>query len=315
MNVKNIKLMAVAAVIIAVCLLFSWVQYGDETPEADDTFDGVWYPAYTYDSGISAEITAPEQLEATVADGSVILTDGVDTAEHILISEHEAVSVSSGVANQLYLEDGILYLISVYNEPDLNGIIYMAMSKDASADLPDDRVDLTGFQVETGWGTVDGTGFTYPGDRAVFAVDSNAFHIARGTIVSGNFDLGFTGFVKSDAEETVMFGYYTSADGSTGMFNAVVIDGEVTATVMYQDTAISFLSAELPISLAQGTMTIDGSTRDVYAENGMVYTAYRTFLAGTFIWTLGEDYVCLENGSLLSYDDGVYDLVIDRMAR
>ena len=189
MNVKNVKLMAVAAVIIAVCLLFSWVQYGDETPEADDTFDGVWYPVYTYDSGISAEISVPEQLEATVADGSVILTDGVDTAEHILISEHEAVSVSSGVANQLYLEDGILYLISVYNEPDLNGIIYMAMSKDASADLPDDRVDLTGFQVETGWGMVDGTGFTYPGDRAVFSVDSNAFHIARGTIVSGNFDL------------------------------------------------------------------------------------------------------------------------------
>ena len=145
MNVKNVKLMAVAAVIIAVCLLFSWVQYGDESPEVDDTFDGVWYPVYTYDSGISAEITAPEQLEATVAGGSVILTDGVDTVEYILISEHEAVSVSSGVANQLYLEDGTLYLISVYDEPDLNGIIYMAMSKDASADLPDDRVDLTGF--------------------------------------------------------------------------------------------------------------------------------------------------------------------------
>ena len=64
MNVKNVKLMAVAAVIIAVCLLFSWVQYGDESPEVDDTFDGVWYPVYTYDSGISAEITAPEQLEA-----------------------------------------------------------------------------------------------------------------------------------------------------------------------------------------------------------------------------------------------------------
>lgn len=308
MNVKNVKLMAVAAVIIAVCLLFSWVQYGDETPEADDTFDGVWYPVYTYNSGIPAEISAPEQLEATVADGSVILTDGVDTVEYILISEHEAVSVSSGVANPLYLEDGTLYLIFVYDGLDQNGIIYMAMSKDASADLPDDRVDMTGWGFMTKWG-ISTNPFSYTDEPTVFQIDSNSFHIARGTITSGNFDLGFIGFVKSDAEETVILGCYTGTIGDqvvSGPFNVLVGDEDVVAALISWDMAISFMSAELPTNLGPGTWVDDeGKVHDIEAENGMVF-ASNPVVPGMFLWTLGEDYVYLADGALLSYDDGVY---------
>ena len=312
MNVKNVKLMAVAAVIIAVCLLFSWVQYGDETPEADDTFDGVWYPVYTYNSGIPAEISAPEQLEATVADGSVILTDGVDTVEYILISEHEAVSVSSGVANQLYLEDGTLYLITVYDGTDLNGIIYMAMSRDASADLPDDRVDMTGWGFMTKWG-ISTNPFSYTDEPTVFQIDSNSFHIARGTITSGNFDLEFIGFVKSDAEETVILGCYTGTIGDqavSGPFNVLVGDEDVVAALINWDMAISFMSAELPTNLGPGTWVDDeGKVHDIEAENGMVF-ASNPVVPGMFLWTLGEDYVYLADGTLLSYDDGVYTKVL-----
>ena len=317
MNSKNVKLMAAAAVIIVVCLLFSWVQYGDEAPrESDDSFEGVWYPVYTYNSGMSAEMSAPEQLEATVVDGSVELTDGGIVMEYVLVSEHEAVSASAGATKQLYLEDGMLYLIYVYDDPDLNGMIYMAMSRDASATLPDDRIDITGFQAETGWGMVDGRGFQYPSDLATFSVESDSFHIARGTIVSSNFDVDFIGFVKSDAEETVVVGCYTDADGSAGLFNAVIIDGDVTAALMYRDTVVSFFTAELPTNLAPGKLIVDGSVvGQVDVENGMAYASYQGFVPGTFMWTLDEDFVCLEDGSLLSYDGGAYRPIIDLMVR
>ena len=318
MNPKNIRTMAVAAVVIVMCLLFSWVQYGDHVPEeSDDRFEGVWYPVYTYDSGMSAEISVPEFLEITVADGTVLLTDGANTAEYILVSEHEAVSAFVGVTNQLYLEDGTLYLISVYDEPQLNGIVYMAMSRDASATLTDDRVDLTGYSAEVGWGLPDGDGFDYPDDRGMFAVDSSSFHIAKGSVVSGNFDIRFTGFVKSDAEETVIFGYYTDADGGAGLFNAAIIDEEVTAAVMYPDAVFSFMSAELPTNLGYGTIVEDGSQSrfEVAAENGMAYVFYRNYILGMFMWTLGEDYLYLEDGSVLSYDDGHYHIVLDFMVR
>ena len=60
MNPKNVRTMAVAAVVIVICLLFSWVQYGGSpSEEQDGGFDGTWYPVYSYNSGIPAEVTVP----------------------------------------------------------------------------------------------------------------------------------------------------------------------------------------------------------------------------------------------------------------
>lgn len=41
MNPKNVRTMAVAAVVIVICLLFSWAQYGGSpSEEQDGGFDG-----------------------------------------------------------------------------------------------------------------------------------------------------------------------------------------------------------------------------------------------------------------------------------
>ena len=69
MNAKNIKMMAVAAVIIVICLLFSWVNYGNGAGDGqEDSFEGTWYPVYSYESGTDFVVDVPEYLEVTVSE-------------------------------------------------------------------------------------------------------------------------------------------------------------------------------------------------------------------------------------------------------
>ena len=185
MNPKNVRTMAVAAVVIVICLLFSWVQYGGSpSEEQDGGFDGTWYPVYSYNSGIPAEVTVPESLTASSDDHSVTLSDG---------------------ASEL--------LVTVYDDAEINGIIYIAMSRDSTATLPSDRVDLTGTTLETSVSMSDGESFTAM-PSAILTIESHSFHIAKGTVASEGGSYDFTGFVKSDGTRSVIVGCYVASDGS-----------------------------------------------------------------------------------------------------
>ena len=166
MNANNVKMMAAAAVVIVICLLFSWVQYGGESgddPEQEESFEGVWYPVYTYNSGITGEIAAPEQLTASVVDGVVSIVDGETALAFPMVSDREAVSERDGVGYQLYLEDDILYLITIFDDRDMSGIVYMAMSRDSTATLPSDKVDLSGTTMDMAGAVSNGVEFNNGG--------------------------------------------------------------------------------------------------------------------------------------------------------
>ena len=201
MNAKNIKMMAVAAVIIVICLLFSWVNYGNGAGDGqEDSFEGTWYPVYSYESGTDFVVDVPEYLEATVSEGIVSLTYQGSTINYTLISDVEAVSPTYGVEYQLYLEDGILYMFSIGAGDGNHGLAYIAMSRDSTATLPSDRVDLTGTASELTFHMCNGAEFRPTEYVASITVDSNSFHVAEGTILMDGLSIDYSGFVKSDGD-------------------------------------------------------------------------------------------------------------------
>ena len=319
MDSNNVKTMAVTAIVIVICLLFSWVQYGDDSgdePQQEESFEGTWYPVYTYNSGVSGEITAPEELIATVSDGVVFLTDGETTLQFPLTSSCEAVSVRDGAGYQLYLEDGILYLVRIFSEPDINGIIYIAMSKDSTATFPIDRVDLSGTIMEMSGSMTDGIGFRQ-GNPVTLTVDSHSFHVAKGTIVSEDGSYGFTGFVKSDGSRSVIIGCYTVSDGSSGVFNAVM-EGEEGAFALEDTYTYAGQTPGMATSLADGTIDVVTSTETMVFEvdlEGCLANVINevVHLPGSVMWTLGDDYLLFGFGSIASFDGSEYVFIINNL--
>ena len=321
MNANNVKMMAAAAVVIVICLLFSWVQYGGDSGDdsaQDDSFEGVWYPVYTYNSGITAEITAPEQLTASVADGVVSIADGESTLAFPMVSDCEAVSERDGVGYQLYLEDGTLYLITIFDDRDMSGIVYMAMSRDSTATLPSDKVDLSGTTMEMAGAVCNGVEFN-DGGQMTFAVDSHAFHVAKGTIVSENRSYEFTGFVKSDGSRSVIIGCCTGADGSTGTINAVVEGGE--GAFSFNDGYAYMYGGQtsgMTTGLVDGTIDVVTSVETLVFEvdvEGCLANVMNElgYFPGAVMWTLGDDCLLFGHGSVAAFDGSEYVFVLNNM--
>ena len=321
MNANNVKMMAAAAVVIVICLLFSWVQYsgdsGDDSAQ-DDSFEGVWYPVYTYNSGITAEITAPEQLTASVEDGVVSIADGETTLAFPMVSDCEAVSERDGVGYQLYLEDGTLYLITIFDDRDMSGIVYMAMSRDSTATLPSDKADLSGTTMEMTGAVCNGVEFN-DGGQVTFAVDSHAFHVAKGTIVSEDRSYEFTGFVKSDGSRSVIIGCCTGADGSTGTINAVVDGGE--GAFSFNDGYAYMYGGQtsgMTTSLVDGTIDVVTSFETLVFEvdvEGCLANVMNElgYFPGAVMWTLRDDCLLFGHGSVAAFDGSEYVFVLNKM--
>ena len=321
MNPKNIRTMVVAALVIVICLLFSWVQYGGDSGDDSaqgESFEGVWYPVYTYNSGITGEITAPEQLTASVADGVVSIADGETTLRFPMVSDREAVSERDGVGYQLYLEDGTLYLITIFANRDMSGIVYMAMSRDSTATLPSDRVDLSGTIMEMTGAVCNGVDFNN-GGQVTFAVDSHAFHVAKGTIVSENRSYEFTGFVKSDGSRSVIIGCCTGADGSTGTINVVVEGGE--GAFSFNDGYACMYGGQtsgMTTSLVDGTIDVVTSFETLVFEvdvEGCLANVMNElgYFPGAVMWTLGDDCLLFGHGSVAAFDGSEYVFVLNKM--
>lgn len=321
MNAKNIKMMAVVAAIIVICLLFSWVNYGNGAGDGqEDSFEGTWYPVYSYESGTDFVVDVPEYLEATVSEGTVSLTYQGSTIEFMLISDVEAVSPTYGVEYQLYLEDGILYMFSIGAGDGDHGLAYIAMSRDSSATLPSDRVDLTGTASELTFRMCNGAEFRPTEYPASITVDSNSFHVAEGTILMDGLTIDYSGFVKSDGSRSIITGYYSDTDGGVGKIDVLVEDGQV-AVAMDRTYAVVSQPEGLDTDLGDGMLTIEtgsGSyTMDVDVSGGLVNVSGDAgstyiFIPGTVLWTMGDDYVLMKGGSILSYDGSEYSLVVNR---
>lgn len=317
MNPKNVRTMAVAAVVIVICLLFSWVQYGGSPSEDQDGgFDGTWYPVYSYNSGIPAEVTVPESLTASSDDHSVTLSDGASELTFTKLSDTEAVSDSTGRGYQIYLEDGTLYLVTVYDDAEINGIIYIAMSRDSTATLPSDRVDLTGTSLETSVSMSDGESFTAM-PSAILTIESHSFHIAKGTVASEDGSYDFTGFVKSDGTRSVIVGCYVASDGSVGMFDTV-IDGGEGAFALEGINVIVGQTSGMTSGLPDGSIEIethfDTMVFDVDVEGCLANVVGDVIcFPASVMWTLGDDYLLFDSGSIAAADGSEYFLVVNNL--
>ena len=317
MNPKNVRTMAVAAVVIVICLLFSWVQYGGSPSEDQDGgFDGTWYPVYSYNSGIPAEVTVPESLTASSDDHSVTLSDGASELTFTKLSDTEAVSDSTGRGYQIYFEDGTLYLVTVYDDAEINGIIYIAMSRDSTATLPSDRVDLTGTSLETSVSMSDGESFTAM-PSAILTIESHSFHIAKGTVASEGGSYDFTGFVKSDGTRSVIVGCYVASDGSVGMFDAV-IDGGEGAFALEGINVIVGQTSGMTSGLPDGSIEIethfDTMVFDVDVEGCLANVVGDVIcFPASVMWTLGDDYLLFGSGSIAAADGSEYFLVVNNL--
>lgn len=322
MNAKNIKLMAVAAVVIVICLLFSWANYGDDTGgDQADSFEGTWYPVYSYDSGSGVVFEVPEYLEATVSGDRVSLAYGGSAIDFVMLSDVEAVSPTSGAGYQLYLEDGTLYIILIGAGEDGYGMAYIAMSRDFTATLPSDRVDLTGTVSDLTFRMCNGAEFRPTEYPASITVDRDSFHVAGGTIAMDGLTIDYTGFVKSDGTRSVITGFYTDSDGNSGMMN-VLVEGDLVAVTMDRTYAVASVPESLGTGLGDGTLAVETGSgtyeMDVDVSGGLVNVSGEVgsdyvFTPGTVLWTLGDDYVLLKGGSILSYDGSGYSFVVNRL--
>lgn len=292
MNAKNVRTMAVTAVVIVICLLFSWVQYGDTQSEDRPgyTFDGTWYPVYSYSSGGDLEVNVPESVEIVSSDGTLTVGYLGYTTEFRTMSDREAVSVEDGIRVQLYLEGDNLFLIQESFEP--SAIAYVAMTRDSTATLPSDLVDLEGSSYDVTLRMTDGKEFQDTGAEATVTVDSHSFHVARMTIASGDTVSDAIGFVKSDGQRTVVTGAISGPEGQ-GQFNMVVEDGQVSVSMFVGYNCYVGGSTEVVTDLSDGELLFDGGVvMEVDVEAGMATIGNGSeYVPGMVLWTMGDDYL------------------------
>ena len=317
MNPKNIRTMTVAAVVIVMCLLFSWVQYGDVREDdgySGEAFEGTWHSVYSNVFGNEYGGSVGE-FTATVSGDSVRLSGEYVSGTYILLSDREAVSVDAGAGTQIYLEGGFLYLVSVFYMEGTTGIVYIAASQDASAVLPDDASDLG--RTSTDMTTRRSNGVEFRDSiPATFTVDSHSNHIAMGTIEFDVASYGFSGFVKSDGSRSVILGSYWG-DRGHGDFYAVLDDGEA-AFSMDGGISRSGHSSGFHTDLPDGTLTVGTSSGDtmfdVYVDEGLAnIVGGSEYYPATVMWTLGDDRLVFGNDSVAAFDGSRYVMTVDRL--
>ena len=91
---------------------------------------------------------------------------------------------------------------------------------------------------------------------------------------------------------------------------------------LFVPSSLPSLPEGLDTSLGDGMLTIEtgsGSyTMDVDVSGGLVNVSgdigsTYIFIPGTVLWTMGDDYVLMKGGSILSYDGSEYSLVVNRL--
>lgn len=227
MKSKNVSIIVAAAVIIAICLLFSWVQYGgDHGQQQDDgSFEGTWMPVYSYTPGGETPV-APGDLTVT-ADGAVLVCTNGETATEYRMVQERLYQTDDGYS-VLYLEDGVLYSMTYAED---GGFSYAAYSRDSHATLPSDPMDLSG--------TTYGIQLVAGGTQAegVLTIDSHSFHVIRGTLTYGETSVSFTGFVMT------LDSVYVQGQGQlgedVGEFACVITDGRAYVDALIGDTLIT----------------------------------------------------------------------------
>ena len=323
MKAGNASIMAVAAVVVALCLLFSWVYLDDPASDDDagrETFDGMWYPVYESSVGDDIVITEPEMLVAT-DDGSVVtLTDGESTREYVKISDREA--VGSSYASQLYLEDGMLYMIYISADSDFPGMLYVAMTQDPDADVDFAEPDLIGllWDVEL----LSTNGYEVRDARAgSIEITDHTDRIASGTVSVENTDSRqFHAFVKEGADRTVLIGFMEDS-ANCRLFSCVIEGGEVMFSIIRDDslTGIASLASSSGFPEApSGHMSVE--TTDgaldvaVTGDRGLFMMDLGVVGApGVLTWSLEGEYVLSGFGSLALWNGDGYELVVNNMVR
>ena len=204
----------------------------------------------------------------------------------------------------------------MYGDAEINGIIYIAMSRDSTATLPSDRVDLTGTTLETSVSMSDGESFTAM-PSATLTVESHSFHIAKGTVASEGGSFDFTGFVKSDGTRSVIVGCYVASDGSVGMFDAVIEGGEGAFALEGINVIVgqtSGMTSGLPDGSIEIETHFDTMVFDVDVEGCLANMVGDVIcFPASVMWTLGDDYLLFGSGSIAVADGSEYFLVVNNL--
>lgn len=308
MNPQNIRTMAVAAVVIVACLLYSWVQY--DGPEAEgptlEDADGTWTTLYTYYTDGMSMDGVPGEFSLTYLDGTVVMEAEGLSLEFVEVSDREAVW-TGGYDTQIYLEGDILYLVSLGAG---SGMGYMAMSRDGGVTLPSDAVDLTGLESAVVVITSDRDGAVGASYEGTLRVTSDSFHVARGTVSVGSSVLSFAGFVKTDGGRTVIAGVCDS-DAGSALFGCVFEDGEVMfSTTACGDTLYAGGSPGASVESGDGPVTVDGIAMDLEVDSGLVAVSPGGIvLMGAVMWTLDGEIAVLSLGVVIVGEGGSYSVV------
>lgn len=323
MKAGNASIMAVAAVVVVACLLFSWA-YLDDSASDDDaergTFDGTWYPVYESSVGDDVVISEPEMLFATDNGHVVTLTDGELTLEYVKISDREA--VGSSYASQLYLEDGVLYMVYISADPDIPGMLYIAMSQDPDADVGLAEPDLIGLSWDVEVRSTNGDDVR-DARAGNIEITDHTDRIASGTVsVEDSGSKQFSAFVKEGADRTVLVGYMgDSAD--CRLFSCVIEGGEVMLSTIGDDpmTGIaSFASSSVFPETPSGHMAVETSEGvldvAVAGDCGLFTMDLGAFgVPGVLTWSLEGEYVLSGSGSLALWNGDGCSLVVNNMVR
>lgn len=323
MRSGNVSIMAAAAVVVAVCLLFSWVYLGDPASDDDagrESFEGTWYPVYESSVGDGIVISEPEMLVAA-DDGSVVtLTDGESTVEYVKISDREA--VGSSYESQLYLEDGVLYMVHISADPDFPGMLYIAMTQDPDADVDFAEPDLIGLSWDVE--LLSTNGYEVRDARAgSIEITDHTDRIASGTVSVENTDSRqFHAFVKEGADRTVLIGFMEGS-ANCRLFSCVVEGGEVMFSIIRDDTLTGIASLASSSGFPEtpsGHMSVE--TTDgvldvaVAGDRGLFMMDLGVVGApGVLTWSLEGEYVLSGFGSLALWNGDGYELIVNNMVR
>ncbi len=133
MNRKNIGVIAVTAIIILVCLLFSWTSYDDDSQVRWDEAEDEWSLIYTYSTG-GERPNYPAEVVLMSSGKTLTLTSDTISGEVIRITGTDAQISGQDNGLQLYFDGNYLYIIHKSESGEI--LTYGAYSRGTSAEFP-----------------------------------------------------------------------------------------------------------------------------------------------------------------------------------
>ena len=297
MDTKNVKVLAVTVVVVAAALLFSW-QYTGQDDDGEGML-GDWTEVatinmHTFISVARDNADTQSGVSVGMSDGLIVYESDDGKYRFRATSDCEAVSVDDGAARQLYLENGVLYMLwfsEVSDKGAADMVLTMTvLTRDGSFEFAVEDIPQRTFSASARAFDPSGAQSTI---EISAEVESKLFCGLHMTLTIDGVKKSAVAFSKYDGDRLVIFGAVPDS-----MIFSIVYDGSSAAI-----TGIETSSEGMRYTVADADGLLADDVLGIGSKSGL--TVYGTGETLDFRYRYDGGFMYMESSKFSGYY-GVY---------